>query len=190
MPQVTKARGSPNVEYVWVSLKVTSKWNFPRIPPTWNASTWLSRWVYEWPLWTPAGFCDLGQKAYFYTKTILVTLRSWNFLICDMDLRSCTDWLICAICAILYNLWYLVYNGFKKKFYDLVYYFFHDYKYKYYWFDKKGKYEYEYIREKNGEYEDILIDKKGWVRIQIQIFGLVFRNTNTKIRHILFWAMF
>ena len=29
-----------NVEYVWMILKVTEKFNFPGVPPTWNASTW------------------------------------------------------------------------------------------------------------------------------------------------------
>ena len=31
-------------ENVQTSLKVTSKFNFPGITPTWNAFTWASRW--------------------------------------------------------------------------------------------------------------------------------------------------
>ena len=33
-----------NVENVQMSLKATSKVNFPGITPTWYASTWTSRW--------------------------------------------------------------------------------------------------------------------------------------------------
>ena len=46
---------------------------------------------YEWQFWTPAGFCDLGQQADLYTKIILVTVRSWKFLIYEMDFWFCTD---------------------------------------------------------------------------------------------------
>ena len=33
-----------NDEYVWMSLKVTSKFHTPGITPTWNACNWSSRW--------------------------------------------------------------------------------------------------------------------------------------------------
>ena len=87
---------------------------------------------YEWKFWTPAVFCDLGQQTDLYTKTILVTLRSWNFLLCDMDLRSCTDRLICAICmyVFLVQVWvdshciekFAKFSTFHK---EKTYYFFH-----------------------------------------------------------------
>ena len=36
--------GVTNIGNMWMSLKATSKFNIPGITPTWNSSTWSSRW--------------------------------------------------------------------------------------------------------------------------------------------------
>ena len=46
-PNITSNKGVTNVKYVWISRKVTSKFNIPGIIPTWNTSTWGPRWVQE-----------------------------------------------------------------------------------------------------------------------------------------------
>ena len=45
------------MEYVLMSLKITSKFNIPGKTTTWNASTWLSRWGEL--IWTT--FLDWGR---------------------------------------------------------------------------------------------------------------------------------
>ena len=52
---------------------------------------------YEELFWTAADLLDLGQQLKLYTKTILVTRKSWTFQNYDMDSRSPPSLLICAI---------------------------------------------------------------------------------------------
>ena len=39
-----KGHRDTNVEYVWMNLKATLKFNIPGINPTLNTSTWSSKW--------------------------------------------------------------------------------------------------------------------------------------------------
>ena len=46
-PNMPSKKGVTSVKFVWMSRKVTSKFNIPGITPTWNTSTWGSRWFQE-----------------------------------------------------------------------------------------------------------------------------------------------
>ena len=74
-----------NVEYVWMSLKVSSKLNIPGIPPTWKASTWSSRcgqliWMTVLDsrglLWPGAASWPLHKTQSAYTE-VLTTSNMW-----------------------------------------------------------------------------------------------------------------
>ena len=53
--------GATNVEYVWMSLKDTSKFNTPGIPQPGLLQTGHPGGVnvFEWQFWAAAGFCGL-----------------------------------------------------------------------------------------------------------------------------------
>ena len=61
------------VAYVWLSLKVTSKFNIPGETTIWNVSTWSSRWV------------------------LLIWTTCWKFQNYDVDSRYPPSLLICPI---------------------------------------------------------------------------------------------
>ena len=75
------------------------------------------------------------------------------------NIRSIKVYKLLRICAMIHNLWYLVYNCFKKIIYFYIY----------IYLDLFYKYEYKYIQ----------VDKKKQNKIQIPRFGLVFANTST-----------
>ena len=79
---------------VWYKCQICV--NKPQSP---QSGILLPGWVkrYEWHFWTASAFCDLGQQADLYTKTILVLRRCWIFKDLTMILRSLQPWLICAI---------------------------------------------------------------------------------------------
>ena len=64
-----------------------------------------------------------------------------------MNIKAIKVCKLIHICAIIYNLWSLVYDNKKNtKLYDLNYYSFDEYKCEYILVDKKREYKYEYIR--------------------------------------------
>ena len=74
---------------MYMSLKVTSKFNIPGMIPTWNASSWSSRW--DQPIWMICldwrGVSWPGT-ANLYTKSIQVKRRCWKCWTYIMDRKK------------------------------------------------------------------------------------------------------
>ena len=56
---------------------------------------------YEQHFWTDADFFEVGQHAYLYKNTILVTPKCWKYQSYDIDSRSPPSSLICAIYSVM-----------------------------------------------------------------------------------------